>query len=380
MKIKEFKLERYFAEYEFTAKYLLSNSDCDGFSMQYVLDQASDDELSLWQNLKLGYTETSGHPLLRKAICNYYQNVTTENIVVASPGELNFIVMNVLLEPSDHVVAISPAYQSLHEIVKSIGCDISLWKSDINTRQFNVDQLQTLIKKNTKLIIINFPHNPLGDYLTRKDLDKIVAIARQNNCYIFSDEMYHKLVVDDIEELLPISDIYEKGISLWGTSKTFGLAGLRIGWIVSQDEELLCKVLDFKDYLSICNSAISEILAIIALNHSDKFIQHNISKIEKNIELFKAFTQKHSSIFSFVPPKAGSTALVGLNVNESSMGFSKRLVEETGVLVVPAELFDIEGKYIRIGFGRDNFADALEKLDHFILSYTSTNKINERSR
>ena len=121
MKIAEFKLERLFAKHEFSTKYLLSSSDCDGFSMKEVLDIATEDEIQIWEDLNLGYTESQGHPLLLEAISKNYPGLTSENIIIASPGELNFSVMNSLMNQENHVIAISPAYQSLHEIVKSIG-------------------------------------------------------------------------------------------------------------------------------------------------------------------------------------------------------------------------------------------------------------------
>tara|TARA_R110001583_G_scaffold123082_1_gene274431 strand:+ start:50678 stop:51808 length:1131 start_codon:yes stop_codon:yes gene_type:complete len=366
MKINDFKLERYFAKHEFNAKYLFSSSDCDGYALKYLLENASKNEMDLWEGIKLGYTESEGNPLLRKAILQYYKIKTIENVVVASPGELNFISMNVLLNSKDHVITVSPCYQSLSEVVKSINCELSLWKPNSEKWEFNTTDLEKLIRKNTKLIILNFPHNPTGSYLKREQLDEIVRIAKKNDVYIFSDEMYHKLIMDETMELPPISDIYEKGISLWGTSKTFGLAGLRIGWLVTQDTDFLHKVVAFKDYLSICNSAPSEILSIIALNNIDKFLPQNLKKIKENILLFGDFVGKHPIISSFTPPKAGSTSFVKLNINNSSLEFSNQLVEKTGIMTVPSEMFEHNGKYIRVGFGRNNFPEVLDILDNYL--------------
>lgn len=366
MKINDFKLERYFAKHEFTAKYLLSSSDCDGYELTYLLEQASSDERKLWEELKLGYTESKGHPLLREAILQFYKMNTIEHVVVASPGELNFIGMNVLLNADDHVITISPSYQSLSEVVRSIGCELSYWKPQSDNWEFNTEELEKLIREDTKLIILNFPHNPTGSYLTKDQLEDIVGIARKNDVWIFSDEMYHKLIIGDVEELQPISDLYEKGISLWGTSKTFGLAGLRTGWLVSQDTGFLNQVLAFKDYLSICNSAPAEILSIIALNNMDKLLQQNLNKIRKNISLFGAFASKHRIVSSFIHPKAGSTSFVKLNIKDSSREFSKQLVEETGIMTLPAEMYDYPGKYIRVGFGRRSFPEALDEFTNFI--------------
>lgn len=368
MRISDFNLERYFARHEFTARYLLSSSDSDGFEMNYVLEQASAYELKLWEGLKLGYTESGGSSLLREAILQFYGMKTIGNVIVASPGELNFIMMNVLLNSTDHVISISPAYQSLYEIVKSLHCELSYWKPNPENWEFNPADLEKLVKDNTKLIILNFPHNPTGSYLTTRQLDEIVAIARKHDIYIFSDEMYRKLLLSEMQELPPICDIYEKGISLWGTSKSFGLAGLRIGWMVSQDADFLRKAVAFNDYLSICNSAPSEVLTLIALNHIDEFIPPNIKKIKQNIALFEKFAAEHEIISSFIPPKAGSTSFVELNIKGSSLEFSEKLVKDTGIMTVPGEMFEQEGKFIRVGFGRENFPEVLDVLDNYLLT------------
>ena len=366
MKINEFKLERYFARHEFSARYLLSSSDCDGYEMNYVLQQASSKEMQLWEKLTLGYTESEGHPLLREAILKYYNFKNIENVMVASPGELNFIAMNVLLQPDDHAIVVSPAYQSLSEVVKSLNCEISCWQPNPATWEFDTEVLERLIQHNTKLIIINFPHNPTGAYLRREQLDEIIRIAKKQDAWIFSDEMYRNLMVSDMPELPPVCELYDKGISLWGTSKTFGLAGLRLGWLVTQNREFLHKVVAFKDYLSICSSAPAEILAMIALNHPDKFIQPNLEKIKANITLFTAFALRHNNLVTFIPPKAGSVAFVKMNISGSSLDFSNRLVEETGIMTVPGEMFEYPGKYLRIGFGRRNFPEVLQKLEAYL--------------
>ncbi len=366
MKIKDFKLERLFAEHEFSAKYLLSSSDCDGFEMSYVLDKATEEELQLWNKLTLGYTESEGHHLLREALRPFYGQISADNMVVASPGELNFVLMNVLLEKEDHVISVCPGYQSLFEVVRSIGCELSFWKPEPENWKFDIGKLKSLVRKNTKLIIINFPHNPTGSYLSAAEQEELIALARKHDLYIFSDEMYHKLMVGDTKELPPLCTLYEKGISLWGTSKTFGLAGLRIGWMVSEDKALIDKIIAFKDYLSICSSAPSEILSLIAVNHIEKFLEPNLNKIKNNIKLFTDFVRPHQDVLHFIPPQSGSTAFVKLNIDISSYDFTQKLIEESSVMTVPAEMFEYEGKYIRIGFGRENFSQSLKVFDDFL--------------
>lgn len=362
MQLNEFRLERYFGKHEFSAKYLLSSSDCDGFAMQDVLDVASSAELKLWEGLTLGYTESPGHPLLREAILQHYQSNDVAEVVVASPGELNYITMQVLLQKGDHVVAVSPAYQSLHEIVKSIGCELNCWKPDPQSWKFDLNELQVLLRPDTRMIILNFPHNPTGSYLSQTELETIVVWARERGCYVFSDEMYRGLVAEGVELLAPVSDLYEKGISLWGTSKSFGLAGLRTGWLVCQDKDFLQKVVAYKDYLSICNSAPAEILSLIAVNHMDRFLHENQAKIRQNTLLFEEFSQSQPIVARFVRPNAGSTTFVELNIEGTALAFCDDLVKKHGIMVVPGEMFDWPGKYIRIGFGRRNFPEVLARL------------------
>lgn len=365
MNIEEFKLERYFALHEFSAKYLMSSSDCDGFAMQHVLQHASPAELDMWSSLRLGYTDSAGSECLRKSIAQHYSGFGADEIVVASPGELNFITMNILLKPADHVVVVSPCYQSLVEVVRSIGCEVSMWQPNPSSWSFDVDELEQLVTDRTRLIIINFPHNPTGAYLSVDELKRVVEIASRRGIYLFSDEMYRFLVHGGVQELPPACELYTRAISLWGTSKTFGLAGLRVGWLVSRDREFLQRVLAFKDYLSICSSAPSEMLAAMALNSIGVYLKPNLQKIALNIGLFKEFVERSEVFADFIAPRAGSTALVRLNISGAALDFCNRLVAETGIMCVPAEMFDYSDKYVRVGFGRSNFADVLMRLEAY---------------
>src|SRR5664280_601588 len=145
MPLAPFQLERYFALYEFKVKYLLSPSDCESLSMAELLQMAAPASLELWQELRLSYTESQGHPLLRDAIAKLYQHVPPGNILVAAPEEAIFIAMQTLLKPGDQVMAIAPAYQSLHEIARSIGCELIKWSLTPGpdaTWHLDLDQLE----------------------------------------------------------------------------------------------------------------------------------------------------------------------------------------------------------------------------------------------
>lgn len=367
MNLQDFKVERYFAKYEFTAKYLLSSSDCDGYSMNYVLNMASKEEKERWENLKLGYTETVGSEFLRQAIKPHFRTITLDEIVVSSPGEGNFILMNVLLNAGDNVICMSPMYQSLYQVAKDLGCSVSFWKPVPNEDKWYYDpeDLRKLITPNTKLIVINFPHNPTGFSPNLDDYKAIIEIARENKITIFSDEMYRFLNHDGVS-LPSACDLYENAISLWGTAKTFGLAGLRLGWLTSKNKEILKKVERFKDYLSICNAAPSEILAGIALNNIDKFVNPNLDKIKSNILAFEQFQLRNEGFCDFLKPNSGSTAFIKLKTKETAMDFAEKLVQDTGIMLLPSETFEYGNKHARIGFGRENMSDVLGILEDYL--------------
>jgi aspartate/methionine/tyrosine aminotransferase len=368
MNVEDFKVERYFAKYEFTAKYLLSSSDCDGYSMNYVLTLASSTEKEQWDNLKLGYTETVGSEKLRQAIKQHYETIALDEVVVSTPGEANFILMNILLQAGDHVICMSPMYQSLYQIAKDLGCKLSFWEPLQNDHKWFYDpsDLKKLIQSNTKLIVINFPHNPTGFSPSLGEYKEIISMARENNIYIFSDEMYRFLHHNSFSNLPSACDLYENAFSLWGTAKTFGLGGLRLGWLTSKNKKILKKVEKFKDYLSICNSATSEILGTIALNNLNDFVNPNIEKIKSNILNFEKFCNRNNDFIDYYKPNSGSTAFVKLKINIPTIEFSENLVKETGIMLLPSETFEYGNKYVRIGFGRENMPLALDQLEIYI--------------
>lgn len=369
MKISPFKLERYFAKHEFSAKYLLSSSDCDGFGMKDILNMATQEELSLWQNLKLGYTEGQGLPMLRAEIAGLHAGISADDILVLGPEEGIFVALNCLLSKEDHAICIAPSYQSLHQVIRSIGCEITFWlPNEEKGWYFDPSEIEKAIKPNTRLIIINFPHNPTGYIPSLQDFNRIVDIARAHDLILFSDEMYRYLEHDPNLRLPSASDLYSKAISLSGLSKTFGLAGLRIGWLATHNREWIQEMLAFKDYTTICNSAPSEVLGLIGLRHRDYLIDTNLKKIKRNLNLLDEFIGKHSHILTWHKPKASTIGFARLNIDGSSGNFCDRIVKEVGIMIVPSEVFDYGDKHIRIGFGRENLPEVLDLFDKTLRS------------
>ena len=367
MKLKPFKLERYFAKYEFTAKYLLSSSDCDGLMQSDLLELADDETVKLWKNLSLGYTESLGLLLLREEISHLYQGITPDDCLVIVPEEGIFIAVNSILHKGDHVICTFPGYQSLYAIAEGLGCQVTKWlPEEENNWRFNPHFLEKNIRSNTKLIIVNFPHNPTGYLPPKNDYELIIDLARKNNIHLFSDEMYRFLEYDRNERLPSACEMYEKAVSLFGMSKNIGMSGVRIGWLVNKYKNLFKNMAAFKDYTTICSSAPCEILSIIALRSRQKIINRHISRIKINLSLLDAFFDHHQDRFEWVKPKAGTIGFPRLKGEIDSWEFCQRLIQATNIMLLPSTEYDFDDRHFRIGFGRENMPEALAKLSEYV--------------
>lgn len=363
--LAEFKLERYFAKYEFAVRYLLSPSDCESVSVAELLALADAEGRRLWDELRLGYTESSGHPALRAEIARLYGSIVPEQIVVAAPEELILITMHSLLRPGDHVLCVAPAYQSLYEVARSIGCEVELVWLRAGEREWRLelDELRRKTKANTRLLIINFPHNPTGHQLSPEEQAALVEMARAHGLYVFSDEMYRLLEHDPAATLPPLADVYERAVSLSGLSKTYGLPGLRIGWLATQVSGLPERWLALKDYTTICNSAPSEALSVIALRAGEQLAARNRALVRANAQAAAGFFARYPDHVHWLAPKAGSTAFSRWLGAEPLERFCQRALDERGVMIVPGAMFDYAGPHFRVGLGRSNLPEVLEQLE-----------------
>jgi aspartate/methionine/tyrosine aminotransferase len=365
-----FKLERYFGEYEFKVQYLLSASDCQSVSVGELLALADADGLRRWDGLRLGYTESQGDPALRAAVSARYEHVQPDGVLILVPEEGIYIAMQTLIEPGDHAVAIHPAYQSLYEVARARGRSVTDWPvrlaSDGRGWRLDLEQLAEAITPRTRLLVVNFPHNPTGFLPTRSELDAIIALARQHDLYVFSDEMYRGLELDPARRLPAVCDLYEKGISLSGLSKTLSAPGLRLGWLATRAPGLIARWLAYKDYTTICNSGPSEALGLIAVRAADALFERNREIVRGNLAAADAFFGRHAARFAWLPPQAGSIAFPAWRGPGSVDEFCQVVLDEQGVMIVPGSLFDEPGPHFRVGLGRTNFGEALGRLEQYL--------------
>ena len=367
MQITPFALERYFARYEFSARYLLSSSDCESLSLADLLALADPEMRQFWDGLKLGYTETPGHPLLRQAIADQYASLSAQDVLVMAPEEGIFLLMHALLEPGDHVVCTNPAYQSLHEIARSIGCQVTYWTPDeAHGWRFDVEQLEASLRLDTRLVVVNFPHNPTGYLPSRSEFEALVDLVGRRGIYLFSDEMYRRLEIEDNATLPAACELYDRAISLSGLSKAYGLPGLRIGWLATSVADVLERVTRLKDYTTICNSAPSEILATIALRNREAILKSQLTRLRNNLGLLDAFFASHPDCFQWNRPLGGSICLPRLTCVEDAYSFCEKLVQETGIMLVPSQVLQFGDNHVRMGFGRQNLPEVLSLFSNYL--------------
>ena len=370
--LPDFKLETFFSRWEFNVKYNMCASDMESFSMQKLIEMASQEDKKKWNNLNLGYTETYGSQELREAIAQTYDSLQSKNILTFAGAEEGiYVSMKSILKEQDHAIVITPNYQSSETIPESI-CDITGVSLDSkNNWHLNLNHIEKSIKSNTKLIAINFPNNPTGKLISSSKLHDLINVAKKREIYIFSDEIYRLMERDESKRLPQISDIYEKGISLNAMSKGYGMPGLRIGWIASKNEDLLKKMERIKHYLSICNSAPSEILALIALHQKEEILSRNRSILEKNLKLLNVFFAKYKETFEWNEPDGGCIGYPKYLGKDGIGNFCKKLIKEEGVLLLPSSVYKTDfgastNNHFRIGYGRANMPKALGRVENFL--------------
>lgn len=308
MRFNDFKLERYFGEWEFSAKILLGSSDPESMPMADLLSLASDDDRRRWDELWLGYAESAGLPALREAISSQFTSCHPDDILIFSaPEEAIFHVAAATLDPGDNMIGITPAYQSSYEIPRTIGAEVTLIPlREDRAWTLDLDELAAALTARTKLIYVNFPNNPTGTIMSPSDQRRLIDLADSCGAYLFSDEVYRGLEFDPADRLPSAADLYPRAISLGGMSKAYGLPGVRLGWIACRDTPLIHRLLSAKDFTTICAAAPSEILALIAVHAADRLIARSLTNITRNLALVDDFLAHRPGTLRWVRPRAGS--------------------------------------------------------------------------
>jgi aspartate/methionine/tyrosine aminotransferase len=356
--LPDFRLETYFSRWEFTARHHLTASDAQSMSLTELLALADEDGRERWDSLHLGYTETHGLPALREAIAGTYEHVAPDEVICfAGAEEAIYVAMRTLLSAEDHAIVLTPNYQAAETVPLSI-CEVTgVALRPENDWALDVEAIEKALRPNTKLISVNFPNNPTGAVPDLATWQRLNDLCTEHDIILFSDEVYRGLELPGHTALPQAADMSPAAISVNVMSKAYGLPGLRIGWIACRDRTLLSRFERAKHYTTICNSAPSEILALIALRARDQILARNRDIVATNIPIFTEFFAQYPDLFEWRPPQGGCVGFpryLGLDGVED---MCRDLVQEQGVLLLPASIYSsaltpTPTDRFRVGVGR----------------------------
>jgi aspartate/methionine/tyrosine aminotransferase len=370
-----------------TIEHNLSNSCAQSLSVSELCALGGTSVNDLLGEQQLSYASISGSHHLRSLIAGFHQDYNNHQYQLSADNVLTFcgaqealsaIYQTVFFNDEDddkivhkkysemEIVVVTPCYPSLVTMAEQLGIKVRcLTVSFEQDWQINEQNFLALINENTRLIVLNAPHNPSGSIINSEFSNRILALAKKHNCYLLADDVSQASNYNNVELAHAYLD-YDRAIVVSVLSKSFGLAGVRIGWAVSKNKALLKKLLAVKAQASICTSIVDEKLAELALENHEKIINSNNAIIKNNITLFQRFIEKNHQYFSWRAPQAGLLTLVKCHTEVPILKWAEKLAEETGIFVYPACLFGLEGSYFRLGLGTKNLPTILESLQRYV--------------
>jgi aspartate/methionine/tyrosine aminotransferase len=363
--LPDFKLETYLAKWEFGARYHMTASDMESMTVSELLALAEPEDRKAFDTMRLAYIETTGTPALRAAIAGTYAGLAPEDVLAFAGAEEGiFCAMHAVLDKDSHAVVVTPNYQSSESLPLSICATTGVALRERENWALDIDELHVALRPYTKLVLINFPHNPTGKVIDRATLDAVVKLCRERGIYLFSDEVYRGLERRPELQLPQAAEVYERALSLNVMSKAYGLPGLRVGWIACRDRALLSRMERLKHYLSICNAGPSEHLAVIALKARARIIARNLALIDSNLASVNDFFAEFADLFDWQVPDGGCIGFPRYKGKDGVETFCKRLAEEIGVVLLPSSIYQsaltpTPTERFRIGFGRSYVPEGL---------------------
>jgi aspartate/methionine/tyrosine aminotransferase len=322
----------------------------------------------------LNYAPLTGSVELKQAIVEFHNHVNKKRYAFDENNALTFCgaqealaaIYQSVLAPGDEIVVLTPCYPSLVTMAKNMGVTVKSINLTADTHwQLDFDELARNVNFNTRMIVINSPNNPTGSVISNVIADKILAIAKKYQCYLLADDVSQ---ASNFQQL-PIEHnylSYEKSIVVCGMSKSFGLPGIRVGWVVSANKAWLKALLVIKSYGSICCSITDETLALWALQQSNVIINNNNDIIVNNIHYFQKFIDRNHKTFYWHPPQAGIMTVVSSLLAEPINDWALKFTEHTGVLILPCTLFGLSGSNFRLGLGQTSFQKSVDILEEYI--------------
>jgi len=314
-------------------------------------------------DMTLFYGDHLGNPALREVIAAGDNNIGPNHVLVTTGAALALFAVNTsLLRPGDHAVIVHPNYVTNVETPRAAGAnpeylDISF---DENWR-IDIERIEKMIRPETRLVSLTNPHNPTGAVMPEEDLLRVIDLVEKNDCYLLHDETYREMMFD---KPLPIAALLStRAISISSMSKSYGLPGIRIGWLICRDESLMETLLAAKEQIVICNSVIDEEIACRVLQERDTYMGKIHASIRKGLEIMTRWIEGQD-IFEWIKPAGGVVAFVRFkpDVSVDIDAFYRILNEKYRTFTGPGHWFEMDRRYMRIGFGWPSHDDLQEGL------------------
>lgn len=370
LKIAEFKLERTLARFQNEVEYDLSAS---GIYPMFIREILTPEEMvDVYNNLHLKYVHTAGTRHLREAVASFYEGMDPKSVFMTNgSAEALYLLAWSLIDPGDEIAFMLPNFMLLSQVAEANGACVRNFTLDPSQNwSLDVESLKSAVTPRTKLICVCNPNNPTGTVLSKDQMQEVVRIAETVGAYILSDEVYRG--AEQGEEMTPsFWGLYDKVIVISGLSKSFGLPGLRIGWIAGP-QEIVEKAWFYHDYLSTTVTTFSDMLATRALQPEmrNRIFRRNREIVRQNLETFTGWVQSHKGVLSFTPPQAGCFAFVRFDLPVSSWDLVMDMVKKDSVFVIPGSCFGIE-RHLRMNFGveRTFLERGLERVDRTLARF-----------
>lgn len=370
-RMRDFALERFFDRFEFDLPFQAGSSDPETLPLRELLELADDEMLARWEALALGYRTSAGDPVLRDAIAETYPGRGPDDVLVTvGAAEALLAAFAATIEPGDRVVALTPAYQSLHEVPRAFGARLELvpvQEGDVSRWWLRPEDLLRALVPGVRLLVLNVPHNPTGVTLAADELDAVVEKCERLGIRIVGDEVYRGL--EWTGDTPPsVTELSDSAVAIGVTSKVYGLAGLRIGWLVTGDREVRARAMAIKDYTTLCAAGPSEVLATIALRAHEELRARTRARCGVNLAQLESFAAAHPGLFAWHRPSATtvSVARIAPRLLARHRGDPERVFahwrDRAGVVVAPGTAFGCAPDRFRLGFGRTNLPEALAAL------------------
>ena len=347
----------------------LSTSDSETLSLSSLLSMATPEAQEDWQSLRLCYSDPRGSPALRAAIAARHRALDADDILCCCGAqEAVSCVLRVLLPPGSHAVLLLPIYQPSELVLGSLGAVTGLALREDEDWQPDPGRIEAALRPDTRLVMMNFPNSPTGASVDPDRLDALVALCRRRGVWLVNDEIYRQTeIVQGVRQPPMLADLYERGVSINGLSKGFGLPGLRVGWAACRDRALLDAALVAKSTLSTCLSAGSVVLAAIALAAEDRIVAAARAIGAANWRSLQAIIGTRPDLFAPEPARNLAIGYPRYLGADGAAAFVDRLAREQGILLLPGTLWQttlapLPADRVRIGLGHARSGSALDAL------------------